>query len=239
MNLGSALGLSAVGPMFGATALSMGDTIAQGAFSARQASNQMDFQREMSDTAFQRRATDLSAAGLNPILAATQGPAGVPAGAMASTPTSNMASSFFSAANAANSLAQARKTNADAVVSETEAEVARRRLRSLGDPPKDDVGGILDSLPSMFQPSARAIADAIRRFQDDPGSISDFLKASMGGKSDAFVRVEDMLRGKSGPSSAVGARRVLDDAGVTPGGASMRRGVPGQLNRLMLKRSVR
>lgn len=47
------------------------------------ASRQMDFQREMSNTAYRRTMHDMSAAGLNPILAAKVGGASTPSGASA------------------------------------------------------------------------------------------------------------------------------------------------------------
>ena len=54
-------------------------------FNAQQAQAQMDFQREMSNTAWRRGMRDMKLAGLNPILAYQKGPAGSPTGAAAST----------------------------------------------------------------------------------------------------------------------------------------------------------
>ena len=54
-------------------------------FGAAQSQAQMDFQREMSDTAVQRRMKDLRKSGINPILAARYD-ASTPAGAMATMP---------------------------------------------------------------------------------------------------------------------------------------------------------
>lgn len=67
--LSSMPGLDIVGDMFG-----VGQSSARG-----QAQQNRDFQERMSNTAIQRRMADLKAAGLNPMLAATEG-ASTPAG---------------------------------------------------------------------------------------------------------------------------------------------------------------
>lgn len=50
------------------------------------AKDQMNFQRELSNTAYQRSMSDMKSAGLNPILASKLGGASTPSGAMAQVP---------------------------------------------------------------------------------------------------------------------------------------------------------
>lgn len=88
---------------------------------------QMDFQERMSNTAYQRAVKDMSAAGLNPMLAYQQGPASSPGGA--SAVMQNAKGAGVSAANQAyqtgvqmeNVKAQTEKVHADEAVSRTQA----------------------------------------------------------------------------------------------------------------------
>ena len=104
--VGAALGGAAAG-LFGYKG-----TKEQNVASAQQAQNQMDFQREMSNTAVQRRMADLKKAGINPILAGSK-EASSPAGAMA--PQFNKAQAALSnlgtAATIANTISQTRLTD--------------------------------------------------------------------------------------------------------------------------------
>jgi hypothetical protein len=75
-------------------------------FSAQQAQDQMNFQQEMSNTSYQRGTADMEAAGLNPMLAYSQGGASVPTGAMAVGQQAQMQNVALPAIQAYNNTAQ-------------------------------------------------------------------------------------------------------------------------------------
>ncbi|AXH74903.1 MAG: DNA pilot protein [Microviridae sp.] len=71
------------------------------AWNMAEAQKQMDFQERMSNTAYQRGIKDMQAAGLNPMLAYSQGGASAPSGSMATATVPQQESSIAAGANGA------------------------------------------------------------------------------------------------------------------------------------------
>lgn len=133
----AAVGL--VGGLMGADAAADSSAAANRA-NLQIAREQMDFQREMSNTSYQRAVSDMRAAGLNPMLAYSQGGASSPSGAAAVmqpefTPQS-MASAVSAAqlgVQAAQAVSQMKNVDADTTnkLATTANILANTRLQTL------------------------------------------------------------------------------------------------------------
>lgn len=103
----------------------------QQAFQRQSAQDQMAFQERMSNTSYQRAMQDMRSAGLNPMLAFTQGGAGSPTGAMAnSSAAPNMQNPYAAFANSALDMARtiAEINNIRANTRQTEAKTPKYRV---------------------------------------------------------------------------------------------------------------
>lgn len=103
----------------------------QNVASARAAQEQMDFQRSMSNTAYQRQVIDLQRAGINPMLVTKLGGASTPVGALPSfvNPGLQAAQAYQASGAGEHSAAQAEKTQVETdILSETGLAQARANL---------------------------------------------------------------------------------------------------------------
>ena len=122
--LGSVIsgGLGFLGQM-DTNAQSQSNAQTSNAFNANQAQLNRDYQTEMSNTAYQRQVADMSAAGLNPMLAYMKGGgASSPSGSTASATTPTYTSPIQGASQYLNTSAQTAKLQAEKpkLVAETE-----------------------------------------------------------------------------------------------------------------------
>lgn len=110
--MGVAIPLAMMGASLVGGAADMWGANKANAANARMAQKQMDFQREMSNTAYQRTTEDMRKAGLNPALAYQNGGASTPTGASAQM-QNTMAGARGTAQGAADAYRGMKETQAD------------------------------------------------------------------------------------------------------------------------------
>lgn len=104
-------------------------------FSSQQAAREMEFQERMSGSSYQRGIDDMRKAGINPMMAVSQGGASTPSGAMGTAlqgdvdpVPSVVAGSLSSAMDVTRTYADVRKAFADADASRASADLARANV---------------------------------------------------------------------------------------------------------------
>jgi len=149
---------------------------AANAASAEQAQKQMDFQERMRATQYQTAMEDMKKAGLNPMLAASQGGAGTPTGAMGQVSTANFKSPVSAGVN---SYAQYSALSADTKLKDEQATqtVANTTLIEQQAKKTDaETASIILAMPNISQKFKNEVAtELLLREQTEQASTQSIL----------------------------------------------------------------
>ena len=119
-------------------------------YSSAEAAKNRDFQERMSSTAYQRAVKDMQASGLNPMLAYSQGPAGVPGGSAASYPGNVSAQSESARASATSASAAASQAATAASVGSVTVGKIKQEVSNLA-AGEQQVYSVIRNLGEQYQ----------------------------------------------------------------------------------------
>uniref|UniRef100_UPI004047F62C hypothetical protein n=1 Tax=Shewanella sp. TaxID=50422 RepID=UPI004047F62C len=170
--------------------------------SARAAQAQMDFQRDLSNTSYQRQVADLKAAGINPMLVSRLGGASTPAGAMPQI--QNIGAAAASAYAAAQSSGASAK---QAETAETLSESQVKQINATAEKIREEIKNIpiegerLEALVAMLYEQ--------KQLMDQQNYTSKAQMAMFNATVNKVILETDLVRG------SVQAMKQLDNIGKT------------------------